>query len=360
MSYQPSKKAAAGAWAARRKAIQPKAINLAAQELVKTGCLGAGPALPLVVEPALPDVDLCAWAGAHLPLIEAGLRQHGALLFRGFGLRAQADFEAFLEAVRLPLMHYIEGATPRTELNAKVYTSTEYPAEHSIALHNELNYVVTWPMRIFFYCVTPAARGGATPIADVRRVFARLDARVRERFIEKGWMLVRNFGDGLSLPWQQTFRVSTRAELEAYCRGAHVEVEWKGGDRLRTRQVRAAVRRHPQTGELVWFNHVAFWHVSSLTPGVREMFLSEFAPEELPYNTYYGDGSPIPDEVVEQLRRAYDEETVAFPWQAGDLLMMDNMLVAHGRQPFQGARKILAAMGEPFTGELKPDLRAQN
>jgi hypothetical protein len=66
-----------------------------------------------------------------------------------------------------------------------------------------------------------------------------------------------------------------------------------------------------------------------------------------PYaNTYYGDGSPIEPKVLDQLRAAYNAETVSFPWQKGDLLMLDNMLVAHGRSPFVGPRQILVGMAE--------------
>jgi len=334
------------------RATRPKPISLSQPELVKTGFLSDGQVLPLVIKPQLSGVvDLFAWARSHSEFIKSNLLKYGAFLFRGFGLHTQDHFAEFLTAISLPRMHYMEGATPRTELGGMIYTSTEYPAEQSIALHNELNYVMTWPMKIFFFCDTPSEQGGATPIADVRRVFNRITPRTRQRFIEKGWMLIRNFGDGLSLPWQTTFRVKDKAALEDYCRSAHVTYEWKSGDRLRTRQVRPAVRRHPITGEMVWFNHVAFWHVSSLAPNVREMFLSEFSPEDLPFNTYYGDGTTIEDDVVAELRQAYDDETVAFPWQTGDLLMIDNMLVAHGRQPYVGARKILTAMGEPLTGD---------
>lgn len=348
MSNQQSEAPAARpAWAARRREVRPRAISISEAGLVRTGPLAPGETLPLVVEPALEGVDLFAWAAGHRELIEAQLLRHGAILFRGFGLRTQEHFERFLSSISLPLMHYMEGATPRTQLKDKIYTSTEYPAEHPIAVHNELNYVVTWPLKISFYCVTPAEEGGATPICDVRRVYDRLDPEVREKFEAKGWMLVRNFGDGVSLPWQQTFRTEDRAGLEAYCREARVECEWKGGDRLRTRQVRPAVRRHPVTGEMVWFNHVAFWHSSSLLPHVREVFVSQFGEEGMPYNTFYGDGTPIEDEVVAHLRESYDAETRAFPWQTGDLLLIENMLVAHGRQPYRGARKILTAMGEP-------------
>ena len=185
---------------------------------------------------------------------------------------------------------------------------------------------------------------------DVRRVLQRISPRVRERFVEKGWRLVRNFGEGLSLPWQSSFHTTERTEVEAYCRRARIVFEWKSGERLRTQQVRPAVARHPQTGEEVWFNHVAFWHVSSLEPKVREAMLEMFDEEELPYNTYYGDGTRIEDEVVEEIREAYRAETVAFGWQKGDVMLLDNMLAAHGRSPYVGARKILAAMGEAHTG----------
>lgn len=334
-------------WSERRKALKPKPLQLSQEGLISTSFLKEDKMLPLVVQPNLDGVDLPAWAGNNLEFIEKNLTQYGGILFRGFALGSQEDFELFLDAISLAKMYYMEGATPRTELSDKVYTSTEYPPDHSIALHNELNYVATWPMKIFFFCVTPSEQGGETPIADVRKVFDRIPPRIRDRFVEKGWMLVRNFSDGLSLPWQTAFRVNTREELEHYCGSAGVEFEWIGESRLRTCQVRPAVRKYPKTGEFVWFNHVAFWHISSLEPDLREMFLAEFKQEDLPYNTYYGDGSPIENDVVEEIREAYRQETVASPWQKGDLLMMNNMLVAHGRNPYVGARRILASMGEP-------------
>lgn len=337
--------------AARRKTIKPKTVHASQEELVRVGALPGGGALPLVVQPSFREVNLTEWAANNRAFIEESLREHGGILFRGFDTRDHVGFDSFLQSIALPKMHYMEGATPRTELRDKVYTSTEYPAEQHIALHNELNYVITWPRKIFFFCVTPAASGGQTPIANVHNLYQRLSPETAARFEEKGWMLVRNFGDGLSLPWQTTFRLQTRDELEDYCRAARISCEWKDENRVRTRQVRPAVRRHPATGQKLWFNHVAFWHVSSLDPLVREMFLAEFDQEDLPYNTYYGDGSPIEDSVVEEIRRAYREETVAFLWQRGDLLMLDNMLVAHGRYPYAGERKILTSMGEPFSDQ---------
>ncbi|MET0623054.1 MAG: condensation domain-containing protein, partial [Pyrinomonadaceae bacterium] len=329
------------------KNIKPSAIAVPSGP--PAGDLQPGRALPLLVQPPAAGVELAEWFKDNAAYVDEKLLERGGILFRGFGLKTQEEFEQFLDATGVELMRYTEGATPRTELGHKVYTSTEYPADHTIALHNELTYVMTWPRKIWFCCLHPPAHRGETPVADVRRVYERIPAEIRERFREKGWMLVRNFYEELSLPWQTSFHTDDRAEVEGYCRQARISCEWKSDNWLRTQQVRPAVTHHPRTGETLWFNHVAFWHVSSLGGPVREAMLSMFGEGDLPYNTYYGDGSRIEDEVVAEIRAAYEEETVRFPWQKGDVLMLDNMLVAHGRSPYTGARRVVVAMGEPFT-----------
>lgn len=331
------------------KKTQPKALSLERGELIRKHPFSPEDAIPLVLEPQLEFLDLAGWLKNNWQSVQADLLKHGALLFRGFDVPDQAAFTRVVGATSVPLMQYMEGATPRSELGGKVYTSTEYPPDQSIALHNELTYVMTWPMKIWFYCLQPAQERGETPIADVRNVLRRLDPAIKERFAEKGWLLVRNFGEGLSLPWQTSFHLQSKTELEAYCRSARIEWRWKQDDGLQTRQRRPAIARHPVTGEMVWFNHVAFWHVSSLEPELREAMLALFGEENLSYNTYYGDGTPIEDSVIAEIREAYRQETRAFAWQHGDILMLDNMLVAHGRNPFVGPRKILVAMGEPHT-----------
>jgi len=331
------------------KKTQPKAVSLDQGGLIKKGHLSSANTIPLVIEPRLDILDLAGWMKNNWQSVQADLLKHGALLFRGFDVPDQSAFARVVNATSVPLMQYMEGATPRTELGGKVYTSTEYPPDQSIALHNELTYVMTWPMKIFFYCLQPAQEKGETPIADVRNVLRRLDPKIKEQFTEKGWLLVRNFGEGLSLPWQTSFHLESKTELEAYCRGAGIDWQWKPGDELQTRQKRPAIAKHPVTGEMVWFNHIAFWHIFSLDPQLREAMLALFGEDNLAYNTYYGDGTPIEDSIIAEIREAYRQETIAFPWQHGDLLMLDNMLVAHGRSPFVGPRKILVAMGEAHT-----------
>jgi alpha-ketoglutarate-dependent taurine dioxygenase len=182
----------------------------------------------------------------------------------------------------------------------------------------------------------------------VGRVLERLSAATRERFAERGFMLVRNFNDGFGLPWQEVFQTDDRAEVERYCRDNDIELEWREGDRLRTRQVRPAIRRHPKTGRQVWFNHAAFFHLTTYPEDVREALLAEVGLDGLPYNTFFGDGSEIPPEVAAEIRAAYEAETAAFPWREGDVLLLDNMSVAHGREPYTGERLVAAAMHEPW------------
>jgi alpha-ketoglutarate-dependent taurine dioxygenase len=248
-------------------------------------------------------------------------------------------------------LEYRDRSSPRHEVGDHVYTSTDHPADQQIFLHNEGTYWLTWPLKISFCCLKAPEQGGATPIADTRRIFQRLDPAIRQRFLDKKVLYVRNYNDGFGLRWQNSFQTEDPTEVDRYCREKQIETEWKEGGRLRTRQVREAVAVHPRTGEPVWFNHATFFHLSTLPPEIRQMLLAEFAEEDLPYNTYYGDGTPIEPEVLDELRALYFDEKIVFPWQEGDVLMLDNMAVAHAREPFKGERLVVVGMAEPCTRE---------
>jgi alpha-ketoglutarate-dependent taurine dioxygenase len=322
-------------------------MTVSQEGMVRQEPLVPGQSLPWMIQPALKGVSLVAWAEANRELVQGLVLRHGGVLFRGFNERTVDEFEHFTRAISMELLEYRERSSPRSQVSGKVYTSTDYPADQEIFLHNENSYQHVWPTKIFFFCVTAAAGGGATPIADCRQVYERIPPAIRDRFREKRWMYVRNFGDGFGLPWQTVFQTSDPAAVERHCREHGVEVEWKSGGRLRTRAVRPAMVRHPQTGEMTWFNHATFFHVSTLIPSVQEALLAEFDEEDLPANTYYGDGSPIAPADLDELRGIYADVKVSFPWQEGDLLMLDNLLVAHGRAPYTGARKIVVGMAEP-------------
>jgi len=335
-----------------------KPLNISSEALVKIRYLQPDQPLPMVIEPAVEGVRLAGWASSSREYIETNLCKHGALLFRNFNLSTLAEFEQLVVTVCGSLIEYGDQSSPRHKVGGKIYTSTDHPADQPIFLHNENSYSSVWPMKIFFFCSTRAQQGGETPIADVRKVFQRIDPKIVKRFEDKRWMLVRNFSEGIGLPWTSVFQTTDRAEVEQYCRAAGVELEWRANSRMRTRQVRQAVAIHPRTGEKVWFNHATFFHVSMLPRETREALLQEFEEEDLPYNTYYGDGTRIEPSVLEMLCEAYRQETVLFPWQKSDVLMLDNMLVAHGREPYVGTRKVLVGMAEPFgIQESRPNNR---
>ena len=334
--------------------LQRKPLQLSQEELVTTGPLDpqdTGGPLPLVVSPRVDGVNLVSWATAHRDWIDDLLTRHGGLLFRGFGIDSAERFESFVAASSAGALPYTERSSPRSAVGGGIYTSTDHPADQEIFLHNEQSYNLTFPRKIYFCCLRAAREGGATPIADCRRVFADLDPEIRQRFFERGYMYVRNFGDGLGLPWQTAFQTSDRDAVEAYCHANGIQVEWKPGGRLRTRQVRPAIAAHPRSNELTWFNHATFFHVSTLPAAVRDRLLGQIPEEDLPNNTYYGDGSPIEPEVMERLHALYRREWTRFAWQEGDVLLLDNMLVAHGREPFQGDRKVVVGMADPTTWE---------
>jgi alpha-ketoglutarate-dependent taurine dioxygenase len=329
-------------WAgARRSATE------SSQHLVRLRELAEGEPLPLLLEPAEVDVDLPAWAAAQRDRIEELLLVHGALLFRGFGLRGAGAFEAVARAL-CPDLHGEYGDLPREA--GLIYRSTPYPADQAILFHNEASHTARWPMKQFFYCQTPAAQGGETPIVDCRRVHERLDGRILRRFADQGVMYVRNFIPGLDVPWQEFFRTQERAAVEATCRAAGVAYEWRADGGLRTREVRPAVAVHPKTGARLFFNQLQLHHASCLEASLRESMKGLFAADDFPRDALYGDGQPIEDAVVDEIRSLYQELAVSFPWEAGDVLLLDNMLTAHARNPYAGPRKILVAMGEMTGG----------
>ena len=326
-------------------AVRRQAVSLSDGELVQTDELSHG-GFPTVIRPGLDGVDPIAWAARHRDLVESLLSARGALLFRGFDIGVDA-FERFVAAACGEPLPYTERSSPRSRVSGNIYTSTDHRADAEIFLHNEQSYNLTFPLRILFLCAVPAAAGGATPIADVRRVYRCLSPEVRRPFLDKGYMYVRNFGEGLGLSWQDAFQTTDRDRAEEYCRHNRIDFAWKPDGGLRTWQVRPAAACHPRTGEPCWCNHATFFHVSTLPAPLRDALSSQFAPEDLPNNTYYGDGAPIEAEVLDQLREAYRQETVAVPWQRGDVLMLDNMLCAHGREPFTGPRQVVVGMAEP-------------
>ncbi len=330
--------------------LNPVRADSAEDLVTKSHSLTEG-GFPLVFSPKHSSVNLINWAKTNRKTIENELIEYGAILFRGFEVSRAGQLAEFIRAISGEAMEYVERSSPRSQVEGQIYTSTDYPPEYAIFPHNENSYAHVFPRKIFFFCVEPAGENGETPLVDVRRVYRRLAPPVIEKFERFGVLYVRNFSEVIGLSWQAVFQSENKAEVEEKCRRSGYLCEWKSENRLRTKRVGRAVLTHPRIREKLWFNHAAFFHASTLPEAVREGLTAQFAEEDLPNNTYYGDGSPIEAHVLDEIRAAYAAETVKFKWQQGDVLLVDNLSIAHGREPFAGKRKILVGMSEPTTHE---------
>jgi alpha-ketoglutarate-dependent taurine dioxygenase len=310
--------------------------------------------LPFLVElepeiGAKPDSNaLLSWYRSKEAFLEQTLLKHGAILFRGFGINTPALFARFTRSVSRTLLDNKEENVPRTKLTSGVYTSTEYPAEYRLSMHSEYSYSHHWPARLFFCCIVAPQEGGETPIADNREVLKGLAPEIVGEFRQKKVKYLRNLhgGKGFGLAWQTAFQTDDKEVVENYCRKSAIEFCWSENG-LRLSQMLDGIIEHPKTGEPVWFNQAPQFHPSDYPPDIYRSILEAYKDEsELPQNVRFGDGAPMDETLLGKIRGMMEEKSVLFPWQEGDLLMLDNVLVSHGRMPFSGPRKILVAMSE--------------
>lgn len=296
-------------------------------------------------------VEYRDWFAANVEALRAAMYEHAAVMVKNSGLAEQAELATMAELVGGQTLEYNERSTPRSRVTGKVYTSTEYPPDQTIPQHNESSYSANWPHNLYFFCAKAAATGGETPLADSATVLDRLPADLVRRFEERGVLYTRTYRTGMGLSWQEGFQTEDKADVEAYCAKHGIETRWED-DVLLTRHRRPAVVAHPVTGKRVWFNQASLFHVSALPKDVREGLLEICGEDRLPRNAYYGDGTPITADEVATIGAAFEESTLAEPWDTGDVMMIDNLLTSHGRKPFTGERKVLVAMTQrPSTGQ---------
>ncbi|MEV6520849.1 TauD/TfdA family dioxygenase [Longispora sp. NPDC051575] len=277
--------------------------------------------------------------------VDEQLVANKALVFRGFNVTEDA-LDGVMDLLLPNRLAYVHGNSPRTKVGKNVYTSTEYPPEFTISMHNELSYASAWPTRLMFFCHTAAATGGATPVVDAELWLNLLDDEVREAY-SKGVRYTQNLHDGLGLgkSWQDTFETDKRDEVEAFLDTSGATWKWTG-DGLRVSQVRPSTLEHPVTGTEVWFNQSDQFHPASLGDDTAKALAAIMPIEEMPQSVAFADGTPIPDDYVIQVRDRALEAAVDVDWRTGDVLLIDNVLVGHGRRPYTGARRILVAMSD--------------
>src|SRR5881396_234061 len=296
------------------------------------------------------------WAAEHRDALRALVAEHGSLLVRGLGLRDAAEIEAVFRQLG-GLLTEREAFAPRRSYAHGVYSSSKWPPNQPMCMHHELSYALEFPSLMLFACLTAPTVGGATPVADSPSVLRALPAELVERFERVGWLLIRNYGEDIGASVAEAFGTDDRSAVESYCRANAIVFEWQSDGGLRTRQRRNAVMAHPVSGQPCWFNQIAFLNEWTIEPEVREYLVDLYGEEGLPFNTRFGNGDPIGADVVRVINQAYETNTVREPWRAGDLMLVDNIRTAHGRESFEGPRDVLVAMADPVRSADRPPTR---
>jgi alpha-ketoglutarate-dependent taurine dioxygenase len=312
---------------------------------------GKPPMLPV----ESPD-DAPPWAAEHRDELRAAVVEHGALLLRGLRLRDVAEVEAVFRQLG-SLMTEKEAFAPRRRYSPGIYSSSKWPPNQPMCMHHELSYAWEFPSLMLFACLTAPTDGGATPVADSPTVLRALPAGLIERFERLGWLLIRNYNDEIGASIAEAFGTDDRRDVESYCRANAIKFEWRPDGALRTWQRRSAVVRHPRTGQRCWFNQIAFLNEWTIDPELREYLVDTYGEDGLPFNTRFGNGDPIGADVVQLINEVYEANTARERWQAGDLMLVDNVRTAHARERFEGPREVLVAMADPVhLGDCSPTI----
>jgi alpha-ketoglutarate-dependent taurine dioxygenase len=286
------------------------------------------------------------WAAENRDALRNLVTQYGAIMVRGLGLRDPGETATVFRTLATGLMAEREAFAPRQVHPEGVYSSTKWPSNQQMCMHHELSYTLEFPGTMMFACLTAPESGGATPVADAPSVLEALPADLAARFEREGWLLCRTYNEEIGAPWAEAFGTADPRAVEEYCRANAIEFAWQPDGGLRTWQRRLAVVRHPITGQRCWFNQVAFLNEWTLDPEVREFLVDTYGPDGLPFTTRFGNGDPIGADIVELLNQTYTAHTLREPWQAGDLMLVDNIRTAHSREPFTGSREVLVALAD--------------
>jgi alpha-ketoglutarate-dependent taurine dioxygenase len=291
--------------------------------------------------------DAPGWAAENREALHAAVAEHGSVRVRGLGLSDASEAAAVFERLAGELMTEREAFAARQRHSHGVYSSATWPQNQPMCMHHELSYTLEFPSLMMFACLGAPTEGGATGVADSEAVLAALPADLVERFEREGWLLTRSYSDEIGASVEEAFGTGDREAVESYCRANAIEFEWQPDGGLRTRQRRDAVVDHPRTGRRCWFNQIAFLSEWTMAPEVREFLVEMYGADGLPFNTRFGGGDPIGEDVVELLNEVYEANTLREPWQAGDLMLVDNIRMAHSREPFEGPREVLVGMADP-------------
>jgi hypothetical protein len=284
------------------------------------------------------------WLRANRAKLDAEATRHGALLFRGFPAPTPEAFDAFIRAFDYPNFKYEDSLSNavRVVRTERVFSANEAPPDVTIFFHHEMAQTPIYPSRLFFYCEHAAAEGGATPICRSDILLEQLrercpqfvaDCEVKGLKYSNVMPPSNDPNSGMGRSWRSTLRAETREQAEARLRELGYSWEWLADGCLRaTTPVLPAVRTTAD-GRKVFFNQLiaAFkgWKDTRNDPSKAITF---------------GDGMPLDAAAVHTASALADELAFDVPWQPGDVVLVDNYVVMHGRRSFTGTRKVWASL----------------
>ncbi|KAL5490930.1 hypothetical protein EMCRGX_G016133 [Ephydatia muelleri] len=350
-----------------------------------------GEDLPLVIRATQGNDSapfLKAWVKKNKKWIDEKLLQNGAILFRGFHVTEGAEFEDILKQYEPELSDEYRGVSPRKLVPGTkyVFSASELPPYFPIPQHLEMSFLPSPPRKIFFCCLDPpTSPGGETCLCDFKKVHDQMDPKIRKEFEDKGVMHLRNYkGTKTGLltdptmlkGWQDVFGTTSRQVVEEELRKSGAEFQWRDGDSLRIVDRGSAIEKHPVTGEKIWFNHSQVFHWSMIPSEyyriykrlgqmkyllfswmmwlLKVILFTFLGPMRVGFHTCFGDGSEIPESYLEHIRDVMWKNMVFNRWELGDIVLIDNYWISHGRQPYSGNRKVVVSWSKPY---LKPSHR---
>jgi alpha-ketoglutarate-dependent taurine dioxygenase len=268
-----------------------------------------------------------------------------ALRERGYAHLKDTDLASARAELVLEPMAPQELFAPRKELGDGTHAAPEWASDREMCHHHEQSYSLRPPSLVVISCLTAPESGGEFLLADTAEVLDHIPAALLDRFAAYGWLLTRSYRPYLGLGWATALGVDDRDATSAWLAANDIAHEWGKDGSLMTRQVRPAIHTHPGTGQACWFNDVAFFNQWALAAAERDVLLKTFGAQGFPFNTWAGDGTPLTEPEFQSILDAYDAVGERLHLAPGDLLILDNMRVAHGRTPYTGVLDLAIMLG---------------
>lgn len=310
---------------------------------------------PLFIEPMngwSPDIgQFVQWARGVKPILDELIIRYGGIVLRGFPTKETPDFAAFIDLFPAFEQGYAGGRAPRAVVSGRVMEATRLDASVRLVLHSEMAYLGVYPKRIAFFARLAATKGGETTVADARALTDRMDPMLAEKISRHGARMVRNFGpksDGLDASydhldkrgWNQSFYTDDPAEVERICAERDMKPVWNADGGLTVFNELQPFVVHPATGKRLFRSNL---HVRPQVSDIA-IDIELKKTQKYPSGPSLGNGECLTEAEVTHLNEICDAVTYAWPWRNGDVMVLDNLQVWHGRNPYEGPRDVQVAL----------------